>query len=59
MPADPNTINELKESFSFLKGNRSLGYDEITSHVIKNCFSDLNDPLKYLFEKSIEFSQTL
>ena len=23
-------------------------------HVIINCFSELNDPLKYLFEKSIE-----
>ena len=24
------------------------GYDEISSNVIKNCFSELNDSLKYL-----------
>ena len=29
-------------------------YGEISSSVIKNCFSELNDPFKYLFEKPIE-----
>ena len=54
MPADSITINEYKESFFPLKTNKSPGYDEISSNVIINCFSELNDPLKYLFEKSIE-----
>ena len=54
MPADPITINELKEAFFSLKTNKSAGYDEVNSNVIKNCFSELNYPLKYLFGKSIE-----
>ena len=54
MPADSITINELKKAFFFLKANKSPSYDEISSNVIINCFSKLNDPLKYLFQKSIE-----
>ena len=54
MPADPVTINELKEDFFSLKANKSSGYDEVSSNVIKNYFSVLNYPLKYLFGKSIE-----
>ena len=41
MPADPITINELKEDFFSLKTNKSPGYDEASSNVIKNCFSEL------------------
>ena len=48
------TINETKEAFFSLKTNKSPGYDEISSNDIINCFSEFNDPLKYLFEKSIE-----
>ena len=54
MPADPVTINKLKENFFSLKTNKSPGYDEVSSNVIKNCFSELNYPLKYLFGNSIE-----
>ena len=61
MPADSGTINEFKEGFFSLKTNKNPGYDEISSNVILNCFSELNDPLKYLLEKTIEkgFSQML
>ena len=52
MPTDPLTISELKEAFFSLKTNKSPGYDEISSNAIKNSFSELNDSLKYLFEKS-------
>ena len=52
MPANPITINELMEVF-FLKNKQNPDYDEITS-VIKNCFGELNHPLKYQFEKSIK-----
>ena len=51
MPADSITINELKEAFFSRKANKSPGYAEISSNVIINCFSELNDPVKYLFEK--------
>ena len=53
-PADLITINELKEAFFSLKTNKSPGYDEISSNAIINCFSELNDLLKHLLEKSIE-----
>ena len=44
----------LKKPLFPLKTNKSPSYDEISANVIINCFSELNDPLKYLFEKSIE-----
>ena len=44
----------LKKPFFPLKTNKSPGYDEVTSKVIKNCFSELNYHLIYLFGKSIE-----
>ena len=44
----------LKKRFFSLKTNKSAGYDEVSSNAIKNCFSELIYPLKYLFGKSIE-----
>ena len=54
MPTDSFTINEVKEAFFSLKINKSPGCDEISFNVIKNCFSELNMPLKYLFDMSLE-----
>ena len=55
MAADSVTINKLKEAFFLsLKTNKSPGFDKISPNVIKNCFSELNDPLKYLFKKGLE-----
>ena len=54
MPTGSLTINEVKETFFSLKVNNSAGYDEISFNVIKNCFSELNMPLKYLFEIILE-----
>ena len=42
----------LKKPFFHLKTNKSPGYD--AQNVIKNYFSELNFPLKYLFGKPIE-----
>ena len=50
MLTDSLTINEIKESFFSLKINKSSGYNEISFNVIKNCISELNISLKYLFE---------
>ena len=44
----------IKKAFFSLKTNKGPGYYEISPNVVINCFSELNDPLKYLFEKSIE-----
>ena len=36
-----------------VKTNKSPGYDELSSNVIKNYFTELNDSLKYLLGNSI------
>ena len=54
MPTDSLTINKIKQAFLSLKINKSPGCDEISFNVIKNCFSELNMPLKYLFHISLE-----
>ena len=48
------SMNELKDPFFSLKINKSPGYDEISFNVAKKCFSSLCEPLKYLFNLSIE-----
>ena len=53
MSVDSLSINEVKEAFFSLKINKSPGYDEIDFNVIKSCFSELNMPLKYLFDMSL------
>ena len=48
------TINELKDAFFSLKMNKSIGTDEISFNVIKNCFGDLSDNLRYVFDLSLQ-----
>ena len=48
------SMNELKDAFFSLKINKSPGYDDISFNVVKKCFSSLCEPLKYLFNLSIE-----
>ena len=33
---------------------KSAGYDELSFNVINNCFGELCDPLKYIFNLSFE-----
>ena len=54
MPTDTLTINEVKQAFFLLQINESQGYDEISFNFIKNCFSELNMPLSYLVDMSLE-----
>ena len=54
MTKDYLRINRIKEPFSHTKINKSPGYGEISFNVFKNCFSELNIPLKYLSEMSLE-----
>ena len=51
---EPITVNELNNTVFFLKINKSVGYDEISFSVIKSCFGELCDPLKYIFNLSFE-----
>ena len=48
------SMNELKDDFFSLKGTKSAGYDDISFNVLKKCFSNLCEPLKYLFSLSIQ-----
>ena len=48
------SINALKDVFFSLKINKGPGYHDISFNVLKKCFSSLCEPLKYLFNLSIE-----
>ena len=47
-------IKELKVVFFSLKINKSLGYRKINFNVVKKCFIELYDPLKFVLELSLE-----
>ena len=49
MESQPLSINELKNAFFSLKINKSPGHDGVSFNVIKKCFGELCEPLKYLF----------
>ena len=53
---DKNSLstNELREAFSSLKTNTSPAYDNITFNVVKKSFGEINEPLKHLFNLSLE-----
>ena len=48
------SINELNEAFLSLKTNKSPGYDDINFNAVKKCFGEINEPLKHLFNLSLE-----
>ena len=48
------TAQELKNSFSSLKINKSSGYDDISSNVIKNIYEGIEGPLMHIFNLSIK-----
>ena len=48
------SINELKEAFFSLEISKSPGCDNINFNVVKKCFGEINEPLKHLFNLSLE-----
>ena len=50
----PVTDDELNEAIKTLKSKKSSGYDEISSDVIKHISPIIFDPLKYIFNLSLE-----
>ena len=54
MESNPLFLNELKDAFFPLKIKKSLGYEETIFNVVKKCFGELYDPLKFMFELSLE-----
>ena len=53
LPEKCVTTNELKDAFFSLKMNKSSGANEV-SLVIKNCFGELSDILRYVFDLSLQ-----
>ena len=53
MESQPLSINELKNAFFSLNINKSPGHDGVSFNVIKKCFGELREPLKYFFNLSI------
>ena len=45
---------ELEEAFNSLKPNKSTGFDDISSCVVKFCASVIFNPLKYIFNLSLQ-----
>ena len=54
LESKPLSIKELKNAFFSLKINKSPGYGEISFNVVKKCFGELYDPLKFVLESSLE-----
>ena len=48
------SINELKEAFFSLKTSESPRYADINSDAVNKCFGEINLPLKYIFNLSLE-----
>ena len=46
-------IDELKDAFFSSKINKRSGHDGVSFNVIKKCFEELCEQLKYLFNLSI------
>ena len=53
MESQPLSINELKDVFFSLNINKSAGHEVVSFNVMKKCFDELCEPLKYLFDLSI------
>ena len=54
MESQPLSINELKNTFFSLNINKSPRHDGVSFNVIKKCFGDLCEPLKYLFNRLVK-----
>ena len=48
------SLDELKEAFFLLNASKSPGYDDINFNVNKKCFGEIIEPLKHLFNLSLE-----
>ena len=53
MESQPLSINELKDAFFSFKIYKSPGHNRVSFNVIKKCFRELCESLKYLFNISI------
>ena len=53
-PSKSLSINQLKTAFVSLKIHNSTDTDKMNYNAIKNCFVDLCDPLKYLFNSLLQ-----
>ena len=54
MSTESITINELKNVFFSLTIHKCPGHDNLCFSVIKRCFAELSEPLRYLLNLSHE-----
>ena len=50
----PLSINELNDTFSSLKINKSTGHDDISYNFVSKCFGELCTTLKHILDLSFE-----
>ena len=50
MESNQLCIDELKDAFSSLEINKSTAYVAIGFNVVKKCYGELYDPLKFIFD---------
>ena len=48
---------ELEDAFCSLKINKSPGFDDISSNVVKNAYHIIKHPLRYIFNLSIKYGE--
>ena len=53
-PEKDVTVNALKDTFFYLKLNKSPGYDAVSFNVIRKCFVSLHKPLLHIFYVSLQ-----
>ena len=53
-PEKDMTVNALKDTFFYLKLNKSPGYDAVSFNVIRKCFGSLHKPLLHIFYVSLQ-----
>ena len=53
-PEKDVTVNALKDTFFYLKLNKSPGYDAVSFNVIRKCFGSLRKPLLHIFYVSLQ-----
>ena len=56
MSTGPISVTELKNALYSVKANTCPGHDEINFNATSCCFSELCEPLQYLFTLSFEKS---
>ena len=53
LPRIALSLHEIKQAFSSLKTNKSVGFDKISFNVVKKSFLELNNLIKHILKLSL------